>query len=78
MEYKVISDFNDTDDNMTRYKVGDDYPRGSYKPAKKRIAELMEKHPRYKKVFLKEVAAEDPPKKETKKPAAKKNQAEDK
>ncbi|MDX1769943.1 MAG: hypothetical protein R3328_00310 [Planococcaceae bacterium] len=78
MNYKVISAFKDADDNMTRYKVGDDYPQGSYKPTKKRIAELMEKHPKYNRVFLKEVELEEPPKKEVKKPSAKKNKSEDK
>ncbi|MEB1809032.1 MAG: hypothetical protein LPK26_17380 [Bacillaceae bacterium] len=55
MAYKVINAFIDTVDNKTRYNVGDSYPKGSYKPTKKRIEELSKKHPKYKKAFIEEV-----------------------
>ncbi|MBS4171938.1 hypothetical protein [Bacillus sp. FJAT-49736] len=55
MEYKVVNDFIDTNDNNTRYKVGDVYPKGSYKPTKKRIEELSKEHPKYKCNFIEKV-----------------------
>lgn len=55
MSYKVINKFIDTADNNTVYHVGEEYPKGSYKPTKKRIAELSKEHPKFKRVFIEEV-----------------------
>lgn len=50
--YKVINDFKDKLDEGTHYKKGDIYPKGDYKPTKKRIAELSKEHPQYKCAFI--------------------------
>jgi len=55
MAYKVINRFKDTQDNNTVYEVGEEYPKGEYKPTKKRIAELSKEHPKYKRIFIEEV-----------------------
>lgn len=56
MTHKVIKKFKDADDNNTFYNAGDEYPKGSYKPNKKRIEELSTTHPKYKAVFIEEVS----------------------
>lgn len=56
MTYKVLNKFKDADDNNTFYDVGDEYPKGSYKPTKKRIEELSSTHPKHQTVFIEEVA----------------------
>lgn len=55
MAYKVISRFIDKADNNTLYNVDEEYPKGSYKPTKKRISELSKEHPTYKRAFIEEV-----------------------
>ncbi|WP_264737304.1 hypothetical protein [Cytobacillus firmus] len=61
--YKVVNDFTDLEDNNTHYKYGDEYPKGDYKPSKKRIEELSKLHPKHKRVFIEEVKAETEAKK---------------
>lgn len=55
MPYKVINKFKDTEDNNTVYEVGEEYPKGDFKPTKKRIEQLTKKHPKYKRIFLEEI-----------------------
>lgn len=55
MPYKVINPFYDKEDNNNHYNVGDEYPKGDYKPTKKRIAELSNQHPKYNRSFIEEV-----------------------
>ena len=57
--YKVINEFKDTQDNRKHYKVGEVYPKGDYKPTKKRIAELSKEHPQYKVKFIEKVVEEE-------------------
>lgn len=58
MSYTVINDFVDLEDNKTRYKAGDEYPKDEHKPTKKRIKELTSIHPKYKVAFIKEIEEE--------------------
>jgi hypothetical protein len=58
MPYKVINNFYDKDDSNTLYHIGDEYPKGDYKPTKKRIGELSKKHPKYGRAFIEEVKEE--------------------
>ncbi|MGD6894294.1 hypothetical protein [Bacillus infantis] len=53
--YKVVNAFKDAEDNNTRYKAGDPYPKGDHKPTKKRIEELSSVHPEHNLVFIKSV-----------------------
>jgi hypothetical protein len=53
--YKVINKFYDKEDNNTFYNVGDEYPKGGYKPTKKRIEELSNEHSKYKCSFIEEI-----------------------
>jgi len=53
MPYIVINKFIDQQNNNTLYKVGDQYPKGNYKPSKKRIEELSKPHPKHKCIFIK-------------------------
>lgn len=55
MPYIVENRFADTQDNNTLYEKGEFYPKGNYKPSKKRIEELSNEHPRYKQIFIKQV-----------------------
>lgn len=64
MAHKVINKFIDTQDNDTKYEVGDTYPKTSKKPTKKRIDELSKIHPRYKRKFIEQIDEEPSPKKE--------------
>lgn len=50
--FKVINDFIDKQDNDNLYQKGDVYPKGDYKPTKKRITELTKEHPQYKCAFI--------------------------
>jgi hypothetical protein len=50
--YKVINNFIDKQDKSILYKKGDVYPKGDYKPTKKRVAELTKVHPRHKCAFI--------------------------
>jgi hypothetical protein len=59
MAYKVINSFTDLEDNNTLYRVGEEYPKGDYKPTQKRIEELSEVHPKQKRIFIEEVEKED-------------------
>ncbi|USK46343.1 hypothetical protein [Cytobacillus oceanisediminis] len=61
--YKVVNDFTDLEDNNTRYKVGDEYPKGDHKPSKKKIEVLSNLHPKHKRVFIEEVKEETKAKK---------------
>jgi len=61
--FKVVNDFTDLEDNNTRYKAGDEYPKGDHKPSKKRIDELSSLHPKHKMVFIEEVKEESKAKK---------------
>lgn len=58
MAFKVIKPFRDKEDKNTSYEVGDAYPKGSFKPTKKRLDELSELHPHYKAPFIQEVKEE--------------------
>lgn len=58
MTYKVINRFKDKEDNFTIYEVGEEYPKESFKPTKKRITELSKEHPKYKCKFIEEVKEE--------------------
>ncbi|ALY08066.1 hypothetical protein BhaS171_00010 [Bacillus phage vB_BhaS-171] len=51
--YKVINRFRDIDGHV--YEVGDEFPKGSSKPTKKRIEELSADHPKYRRSFIEEV-----------------------
>ncbi|SEB15775.1 hypothetical protein SAMN05421743_12142 [Thalassobacillus cyri] len=61
MPYEVVNRFRDTkdpndkDDKQVIYQVGDQYPREGYEPSEERIEELSNEHPKYKRVFIKEV-----------------------
>ncbi|OAB31757.1 hypothetical protein PMSD_18400 [Paenibacillus macquariensis subsp. defensor] len=55
MAYKVINRFMENEDNGTIYSVGESYPKGSFKPTKKRISELSKVHPKYNVTFIEEV-----------------------
>ncbi|MFE4523423.1 hypothetical protein ACFRCQ_15140 [Cytobacillus firmus] len=61
--FKVVNDFTDLEDNNTRYKAGDEYPKGDHKPSKKRIEELSNIHPKHKRVFIEEIKVETKAKK---------------
>jgi hypothetical protein len=63
MGYKVIRRFKDNDDKSTIYEVGDEFPKGSSKPTKKRLEELSNPHPVYKTAFIEEVAEKQKAKK---------------
>jgi len=54
MKYKVINRFTDVEDNNTVYEIGDEFPKGNFKPTKKRIDDLSKVHPRYKYIFIEE------------------------
>lgn len=57
MAFKVLNKFKDKDGHL--YQAGDVYPaEGKKAPAKKRVEELSQKHPKYKKVFIQEVKEE--------------------
>lgn len=58
MTYKVINDFRDKQDKNRLYKKGDSYPKGRYKPTKKRINELLKKHSKFNCAFIEEVKDE--------------------
>ncbi|MEK5215310.1 hypothetical protein [Psychrobacillus sp. FSL H8-0487] len=66
MAYEVINKFIDSEDNNTLYNVGDKYPKGDFKPTKKRIDELSKVHPKYKVAFVKEKEQPKDKKKSTK------------
>ena len=70
MKYKVINSFTDVEDNNAFYDVGDDYPKGNFKPTKKRIDVLSTLHPKYRLNFIEEV--EEKPAKSKSKPATNK------
>ncbi|TYS67052.1 hypothetical protein FZC76_16120 [Sutcliffiella horikoshii] len=53
--YKVVNGFTDTKDKNRRYKIGDAYPKGSYKPTDSRIKELSSIHPKHKRIFIEEL-----------------------
>ena len=55
MKYKVLHSFRDKDNNNILYEAGKEYPRGGYKPTKKRIEELSKKHKHHKVAFIEEV-----------------------
>jgi hypothetical protein len=57
--YKVVNAFSDADDNNTRYKIGDEYPKGNFTPSEERIEELSSVHPKYKRVFIEAVEDND-------------------
>lgn len=59
MPYKVINGFVDLEANKTNYEVGDEYPKGDYKPTQERIEELSAVHPKYKRIFIEEVETDD-------------------
>lgn len=56
MRYRVINEFIDKDD--THYKIGDEYPKGNFKPSKGRIELLSKKHSKYNRIFIVEVKEE--------------------
>lgn len=59
MPYKVINKFKDKEDNNNLYRVGEDYPKGSHKPTKKRLEELSKEHSKHKVAFIKEVKSKE-------------------
>lgn len=54
-KYIVIENFLDLKDNKHLYRVGDEYPRGGYKPTKKRLEELLSYKNRLGKPLIAEV-----------------------
>jgi hypothetical protein len=62
LAHKVINKFRDLDGKI--YEVGEDYPKGDAKPTKKRIEELSEEHPKYRRSFIEEVKEKKKSKKE--------------
>jgi hypothetical protein len=54
LSYKVINKFYDKENKDTFYNVGDEYPKGDYKPTKKRIEGLSKVHPEYNRAFIEE------------------------
>lgn len=52
MKHKVLHSFRDKDNDNTLYNVGEEYPKGDYKPTKKRIEELSKKHKKHKVAFI--------------------------
>ena len=66
MAYKVINDFYDAENNNEHYVKDDVYPKGDFKPSKKRLETLTGIHPEHNKAFIEEVAEEENP--EEKKP----------
>ncbi|WP_346207619.1 hypothetical protein NSS91_16060 [Caldifermentibacillus hisashii] len=58
MAYRVINRFKDSMDNNRLYEVGEEYPKGDYKPTKERIKELSSVHKKYKKAFIEEIKEE--------------------
>ncbi|KMY49566.1 hypothetical protein [Peribacillus loiseleuriae] len=58
MKYKVINEFRDKENKNTQYAVGDEYPKGDYKPTKKRIDELSKVHSTHNCVFIEEAKEE--------------------
>lgn len=50
--YKVINAFRDLKDKETLYSIGDEYPKTSHKPTKKRIEELSKVHPVHNVIFI--------------------------
>ena len=71
MPYVVINEFKDTKDNGTHYKVGETYPKGNFKPTKKRIEELSSIHPKYNRAFIQEIVEKEE-KEDKKKPSSEK------
>jgi hypothetical protein len=59
--YKVINRFIDKEDKDTLYEVDEVYPKGDYKPTKKRVEVLLKEHPTYKCKFIKEIKEEKKP-----------------
>lgn len=61
MPYEVLNNFrdtkdpNDSDDKKVIYEGGEEYPRDGYEPPEARIEELSKEHPKYERVFIKEV-----------------------
>ena len=56
MAYKVINDFLDAENDKVLYKKGETYPKGDYKPTKKRIEALTAVHKDHGKAFIEEVS----------------------
>lgn len=54
MKYKVISYFEDLQDNKHSYNKGDTYPRKGLKPSEERIAELMSADNKQRKPLIEE------------------------
>lgn len=59
MEYKVVKQFSDAQDNYHIYNVGDVYPRMGLVVAKNRIESLASADNAAKEVFIVEVRAKD-------------------
>lgn len=58
MSYKVINPFKDKEDNDTLYQKGENYPKGDFKPTKKRLELLLTIHPTRQLTFI--VEEKDP------------------
>jgi hypothetical protein len=58
MKYVVVNKFKDKENENVVYEIGENYPKGDYKPTKKRISQLSKEHPKYKCVFIEEVNEE--------------------
>ncbi|NMH67287.1 hypothetical protein HF072_00520 [Bacillus sp. RO3] len=58
MDFIVVNEFQDLEDDKKVYKVGEAYPKGDYKPSEERVKELSSEHPKYKRVFI-EAKAQD-------------------
>lgn len=54
MKYKVISYFEDLQDNKHPYNEDDTYPRKGLKPSEERIAELMSADNKQRKPLIEE------------------------
>lgn len=55
MEYKVVSYFEDLQDDRFAYHVGDKFPRGKKSVSEERIAELLGKNNKQGKPLIEEV-----------------------
>jgi len=59
MKYIVVNPFYDKEDKNTYYQVGDEYPKGDFKPTVERVEELSTEHPKHKKSFIEEVETDE-------------------
>lgn len=63
--FRVIALFDDLQDGLHRYEVGDTYPRAGYKPSPERIEQLASRKNRQGRPLIEKVE-EDKPRKRRK------------